>query len=149
VTHGQTGDPGEVRTKATRRGNAPVFVDTTGRRRRLLTVLGAGGSVVLLLVALVLLAGFTGVAPGGLPGWPGSDGGRAQGAGPTPRPADTPSSSGAGKLTAAPTARPSLGTGPTFPPTATAPAPTATADPTPTANPKPTHGPSGHPSRKP
>jgi hypothetical protein len=131
-----------------RRGGEPVFVDATGRRHRLFVVLGASGGLVLLLVALALLVGFTGTGPGGLPGWPGSDGGRAQGAGAKPT---TEQSSGPGER---PVTSGSPRAAVTLTPLAngTTPSATVTTAPTPSATGHrtvPSHTPNGHPSKKP
>jgi hypothetical protein len=136
-----------------RRGGEPVFVDATGRRRRLFVVLGVSGGLVLLLVALAVVAGFTGAGPGGLPGWPGSDAGRVQGAtaapsanrptGPSTRPSTSAAATSPG---AAPTVTLPAGAGttPTAAPTITAATPTSTTHRT-----VPTQTPTAHPSKKP
>jgi hypothetical protein len=69
-------------------GNDPVFVDRTGRRRRLIALAGSAGGLMLTLILLALVAGFTGVGPASVPGWPdaaaGVPGARAK---PSPSPA--------------------------------------------------------------
>jgi len=59
-----------------REGSGPVepeFLDRTGRRRRLFLAAGAAGGLLLFLLLVALVAGFTGAAPGSLPGFPRGD----------------------------------------------------------------------------
>jgi hypothetical protein len=67
----RTGPTGTTRRPTV---SEPVFLDRTGRRRRLVAAAGASAILLLTLMVLALLAGFTGVAPKTMPGWPAADG---------------------------------------------------------------------------
>jgi hypothetical protein len=70
-----------------RRSREPVFVDRTGRRRRLIALAGSTGGLLLTVAVLALVAGFTGVGPASVPGWPESAAGKVGEATATPEPA--------------------------------------------------------------
>jgi flagellar basal body-associated protein FliL len=48
----------------------PVFVDRSGRRRRVAIVVGSSLAVVIVVAIVMLVAGLSGVAPLGVPGFP-------------------------------------------------------------------------------
>jgi hypothetical protein len=78
-----------------------VFVDRTGRRRRLIALAGSAGGLMLTLILLALVAGFTGVGPASVPGWPDAAAG-APGARAKPSPSRTAPSARPRPLTAEP-----------------------------------------------
>lgn len=139
------------------RGDDPVFVDRTGRRRRLIAIAGSTGGLVLTLMLLALVAGFTGVGPASVPGWPDAaaavDGSQpkpsrtAPSARPSPRPAEP------APVGRTPRSRPASGAAvPAATPTPSASSVTATPSvsvtPTPTNNGrKPSRSPKPHPTK--
>jgi hypothetical protein len=126
----------------------PVFVDHTGRSRRLVAAAATAGALILTLAVLALLAGFTGVGPVPVPGFPAARTGHATPTQPAtqrtdPTPATTPAPlAAASAVTSRPaTAGPSSGA-----PSVTS-APTVSPTPTPRGNGRsPSHPP--HPTKK-
>jgi hypothetical protein len=140
-----------------------VFVDRTGRRRRLITITGSTGGIVLALVLLALVAGFTGVGPASVPGWPDAVADAGHGVRPKPSTSRAVPAARPRPRTVTPTLpRPTTGGAPAR---STAPAPVASTSPaagatplpsisaTPTATPKnngrkPSQKPHPHSSKK-
>lgn len=133
-----------------RRSGDPVFLDGTGRRRRLFVVAGSVGGLVLVLAVLALLAGFTGVGAGSVPGWPGA--GQAQGAAPKPDPSgSTPASADplAGATASADANQSAAGVPPSTTATTTVAPSTTTPTPvSPSHRKVPTQTPTAHPSKR-
>jgi hypothetical protein len=50
--------------------DGPVFVDHSGRRRRMAVLIGSSVAVVIVVALVMLVAGLSGVAPLGVPGFP-------------------------------------------------------------------------------
>lgn len=126
----------------------PVFVDHTGRRRRLVAAAATAGALILTLAVLALLAGFTGVGPGPVPGWPAAGTGHDKPTRATPDRTDgtpsatpRPGAAAADATSRPPAVRPTGATSVTSAPTTS-----------PTSNIHrrvPTHTPTAHPSKKP
>jgi hypothetical protein len=143
-----------------RRGGEPVFVDRTGRRRRVIAFAGSIGGLLVTVAVLALVAGFTGVGPASVPGWPESAAGDVRGVRTTPEPSGTRRSADPRPQAAERTAEPTPTGSPAgvIPETTPTPAPSTTeASPTPSAVPttttikghghKPTHTPGPRASR--
>jgi len=137
------------------RGDDPVFVDRTGRRRRLIAIAGSTGGLVLTLMLLALVAGFTGVGPASVPGWPDAaaavDGSQpkpsrtAPSARPSPRPAE-PAPVGRPRRPASSAAVPAAT--PTPSASSVTATPSVSVTPTPTNNGrKPSRSPKPHPTK--
>jgi hypothetical protein len=95
-----------------------VFVDRSGRRRRLFKLIGVGLAVAFTTTLGVFVAGLVGMAPTGLPGWPG-DGRKAQPAVITPAPSTARTGAGQEPPGGTPGTSTTTGVSPTPSPTKT------------------------------